>query len=264
MNHNPQSENKGQKENNDSNPNGNSVLNKKTPSEKVISGDITKATPTNGQNNPPADEKDVKPPDRWEKKHSTWNIWVQTLLAVFNLVMIGLFIVSMTNQEKYTRQSIDLTRKSDSASEAMRKIELRAYVYIKRMKINNFLEEKIITGDITIENTGRTPANRFNYIWGRKYNGEKVNDKDFDSIKKFDTAFGINIYPGAPNRADISFPDNPNISRSDIMSGKTTLYIFGIMRYYDVFGDYEEIRTIFYYDPITKIFYYKNAQKPTK
>lgn len=196
MDNNTQPKNNEQKENNDSNPNGNSVLNKKPPSENVIGGDIPETTPPNGQNNPPGNPPDTESPDGWKRKHSAWNIWIQTLLVVFNLVMIGLFVVSMTCQNSATRSALNKTdsaliktdctnsitrrslilsekafkmaRVSDSTDSIMTirdtlardrnvKKELRAYVGIK--EIANFsIGNNSISWKIQASNTGKTPA----------------------------------------------------------------------------------------------------------
>ncbi len=200
MNDNPQTEENKTNSDKDSNPHGNSVLNKKTPSKNVISGDVPKTTPTNGQNNPPADEKDIKPPDRWEKKHSTWNIWVQTLLAVFNLVMIGLFIISMTCQNRLTRLALEKTdtanininrslvladtanaisnrmfnqskimsdcsfvaaKKSSDVYEALTRDELRAYLVIQNFRPIKIQATNPIQTFYDVVNVGKTPAVNF-------------------------------------------------------------------------------------------------------
>ncbi|NCA75049.1 MAG: hypothetical protein EOM90_01825 [Alphaproteobacteria bacterium] len=163
-----------------------------------------------------------------------------------------------------SKQSVAFTKRSDSASEEFRKIELRAYLSIKEMIINDFLKDKTLTGSIIIENVGKTPAKKVRFIWGPKYNKNFLYHADFERIKKFDTAYGVGLHSGVPLNVGIKIDDTTPLDSLSIVKKKTKFYIFGIIFYEDIFGERHANKFAMVYDPVAKKFYYEDVNEPEK
>ena len=164
-----------------------------------------------------------------------------------------------------SKYSVDFTKQSDSVDKEFRKKELRAYVSINDLKFGTFLKDKIFKGIISIQNTGKTPAEIMRTVWTFKKNTKKLYETDWDVARKYDTLLGCSLHPGIPRVTE--FDEDFKLTVMDsirIITRISNFFIYGFIFYDDVFGEHHETRYVFIYDPDRKDFYLPDIKEPEK
>ena len=220
---------------------------------------------------PPLDdipEREI-PEDKHGKngKHHgiTWRFEKETresLLVWANIITLITFISFSWYQGCQTRkslsvatQTLNLTRESDSVSDKIRKVELRAYLAVSNSKMNRYKVGDLVEFVINIINVGKTPAYKI-YHSSLTY---LTNNKDLGAKPFFDTAIykngsvdlGAGLHIGSVEYTTYKLSAQDSI---DIHNGKTFFVSIGIYYYKDIFGDIHWARYSRYYAPETGTF----------
>jgi hypothetical protein len=153
-------------------------------------------------------------------------------------------IKQATNQTKIAIESHFL-------SESMVKLEYRAWVQIKENKSTVNQNNHLLDADVTIENTGRTPAKKVHI---RLYR-EEVESGESPSYSYDDgqtmTAQTV-IPPKYPLRLD--FGENFRVDLDQVDRKNRNLFIHGMVTYDDVFGQHHWTTFCFIFEPDAQTF----------
>ena len=190
---------------------------------------------------------------------------IQNIGVFVNFFMLIIFIFSVFYQGHFTKQAIDksdeankiargaidYTKRSNEDADRIRRIELRAYVFIKDIYSFESYVGHFIKGAFVVENTGKTPANRTRIIYDiLKFRKEVTND-DFIRILRKDTAFGESLLPNTTLSKiwNINLVGTIKQSESGEVTKKTDIFLYGYIIYDDVFGMRQDNKFVYIIDP---------------
>ncbi|MBM3405459.1 MAG: hypothetical protein FJY10_11305 [Bacteroidetes bacterium] len=210
---------------------------------------------------------------------------IQTIVAFVTILTLLAYILVSIHQNRltrealvradsanyYTRQSLELTKDADSlakqalkrstVSDSMNQVfyerdtlsrdrntkrEMRAYIAIESFQVDTITDD-FIQYHINLVNTGKTPANNVISWSVIKPDGTGVYNNEILDVENSVSASSSTTH-GNGLKFKIIFA-SPIFIKKDVLvavkSGVVDLYIFGIIKYYDVFG--EQHRTRFCY-----------------
>lgn len=204
------------------------------------------------------------PPDYWVRMY----VGITGFLALLNV--IGLVFVwnqrkiiqgQLTEMQGARKQTDDIIKQatkqtkisieSHFLNEHMVKLEYRAWVQIKENKSTVNQNNHLLDADVTVENTGRTPAKKVHIRLCREEveSGESPTySYDEDQTMAAQTA----IPPKYPLRLD--FGKNFRVDLDQIDRKNVNLFIHGIVTYDDVFGQHHWMTFCFIFEPDTQSF----------
>lgn len=166
----------------------------------------------------------------------TWFVGFGTLLVFGTLLL-------MIQANRAAIQAASAAQDSVTLMEEMSKRQLRAYVCVSNVRIENFKVFEIPTITFEVRNHGPTPAMDVEVIWRaeRVYGDPHRCKLSFNGMtwgSKFPLGAGHYVRPSNPveNVLSMEFQDS-------FIVGEGTYLVFGYIRYKDIFG--VQRRTIF-------------------
>lgn len=217
----------------------------------------------------------------WGRKFFEPSALWQFITVVITAITL-IWVVSSTNRQfdttekalaksdSLTRISLKLTQKADSISEQAlihsvksdstdsimtikdtlarernTKRELRAYIVITKFSFIT-VKKDIIAWMVEVINTGKTPAYKMTGASNYKPGGTGVYDKEMKEIKTSDNPVYFRMQGNGINDT-LMFGGYGNLNITDekiakIKRGDMTLYIYGYITYFDVFGGKHKTR----------------------
>jgi hypothetical protein len=158
--------------------------------------------------------------------------------------------IKQDQKDKYYKKSQE---ERDSLNKLGIKFNNRAYIQVDSIsyKIKEF------TYSIYYSNRGKTPAYKVTIISNTKLETMGINNIDFKNLKKSSKADSTTYYLGAeqPLFTIYSFKNKLlNFNFNDIDNQRKSWYIWGIISYKDIFGDYHKTKFCSEFDIVYKRF----------
>jgi hypothetical protein len=171
--------------------------------------------------------------------------WGQFALSFLGTVLLLVSLKYTRDALKLTSRALDESRKASAAAEASvvvasdtAKKQLRAYVYVDEITVENIDDPTNAYAKIMIKNGGQTPAYELRNKTGRVI--RLVNDdSDFPMIGPVETGSKSVMNPTGISKIRVDL-DYSNDVISAIQDGRVILFLFGRIIYRDAFGDEQE------------------------
>lgn len=175
-----------------------------------------------------------------------WAMWMfVAALATFAITSLGTLFI--WRQVKFTRQAVEDTGRATVAMEAQNELakdtaqrQMRAYINVDACEIHLIDDGFILSA--TLKNCGQTPAYRVR-IMGESFAAEyplRTPNRAFEEVgERHDAPLGPGQVHSAPYA--IRSPD-PQEAMKQVLAGQVGLYIQGLCRYEDAFGNARETR----------------------
>lgn len=162
---------------------------------------------------------------------------VQTIIANKNadaaITAANAAVISV----KATEKSIQLSKQIADSSIKFTKLGMRAYLTVDSIFIARFTINRGLKILFFINNYGSTPASRITIRASMKVGGTGIYKSEFDELKEIGTTTAS---LGSNKSFSVEYGGSFILSEVDssmIKNGRKPLYFWGIIRYYDIFGE---------------------------
>lgn len=177
-----------------------------------------------------------------------WSEW-------FTLVFTGVIALSAGTYTIFAILQWNVMAKQAELMEATLEVSQRAYVFPKHVRMKQFQMGKRLVVEVEVENSGNTPAlNLSGTLHFRAIESALPDISDYG--EPADGFTSVSVLPAhvssirmVSGRAELS--ERHVVS---IEGGNLRVYVYGILRYQDIFGKQRESRFCGLYDPPTGLF----------
>lgn len=182
-----------------------------------------------------------------QKEMADWTFWtflvaglVGVPSVIATIVGVWLVVLNLREAKRVSRLAIDANRhtlQAMRAAELASERELRAYVMVKEIKIENLNRRTPFVIRLEVANFGQTPARGFKIVWGRNI----VSKSEIDS-------FHFYVPNHLHGSRSVLGPGDNNFSRAEfagylapfaydaLRDGRDSILVWGKIWYEDAFG----------------------------
>ncbi len=162
---------------------------------------------------------------------------IQIIIAIIYFVTLIQLIKNSHTQNRNIITTFKYAQRIDSINNDTRKKELRAYIAIKSYTIDTFILGKQFALEVTVINTGETPAYKISNICLTILGNGEITTQTIDTVKRPEIG---NIFLGTWQPFTFAVICDPIKDRFIFNAIKKKIYkieFIGRFIYYDVFGD---------------------------
>jgi len=156
--------------------------------------------------------------------------WILGGVAVLQLIVGGLALGGLV----HARRAADAAEANINVMRSTAKAQLRPYVFLTEAKILELESDGPVRFSVTMKNGGATPAYDFTNQMAIRARETETEDFSLPVIPLSRSTLG----PGASDTIQNVLPRELWMTYADdILDGTLTLFVFGVARYKDSFGD---------------------------